>query len=303
MNETSHLAPNALIVGCGYLGLALASELLSREITVFGTTRHSGRGKQLHERGIQPLYLSVTDLLSTAALKPAASCESLDLYYMVPPGRMDGDPPATKVVIEGLAHVLGALDAHHVRRAVLVSSTAVYGQSDGSIVTADTPAQPNDPRGELLLQGEELFHRFGAQTHVVRLAGIYGPGRIVGQRAIAEGAPLIGDPDKYLNLIHVEDAARLLIAMMASDQTGPVELGCDGAPVKRSEYYTYLADLMGMPHPRVMDDEAAAKQMGLNVERLRRASSKRCDHGPTIARTGWTPRVRSYREGLASLIG
>ncbi|MFW6060387.1 MAG: NAD-dependent epimerase/dehydratase family protein [Phycisphaeraceae bacterium] len=300
MPERPTLAPTALIVGCGYLGMHLAARLIGRGVTVFGTTRSETRARQLARLGVQPLIVHVTQPVTLAALRPALEADALDVYYMIPPGRPDRSPTPRQTILGGAAHVLKALRNSHanVRRAVLVSSTAVYGQADGQRIDADTPPHPTGERSRLLLEGETHWLTAGRQYHVLRLAGIYGPTRIIGQRALQDGAPLIGNPDALLNLIHVDDAAALLIALMTADAPARVELGCDGHPVPRLAYYTHLAQRLGVPAPEVIDDEQAARQFGLNLDRLRRSASKALDNIRTCQRTGWTPQYPTYRQGL-----
>ncbi len=297
------LADHALIVGCGYLGRRLAERLLERGLTVFGTTRSPGHAQDLARLGVKPMLVSVTRPVTFAALRPAIEAPALDVYYMVPPGRPGNDPSPRNVVLGGVAHMVKQLRHARVRRAVLVSSTAVYGQRGGQRVDADTPAEPNDERGELLRTGEALWLDAGENYYVVRLAGLYGPGRVIGLAGVREGAPIVGDPRALLNLIHVDDAAALLLAVMTADKPGRVELGCDGRPVPREEYYQHLANLLLVPPPTVLDADAAAAKLGLSARRLRNASSKALDHIVTCQRTGWAPRYASFKEGVEAAIG
>lgn len=294
---------HALIVGCGYLGTRVARRLLETGATVYATTRHERRLPELAELGVRPMLVSVTQPLTFAALRPALEAEALDVVYLVPPGRPDSDPSPRKVVLGGVAHLVKQLRHARVRRAVLMSSTAVYAQRDGERVDADSPAEPVDERGQLLHAGEQLWLAAGETYHVLRLAGLYGPGRVVGLSAVNSGAPLIGNPNALLNLIHADDAAELIVTMLhAADPPGRIELGCDGHPVPRLDYYTHLAQMIGQPPPRVLDDEDAARQFGLNLDRLRRSSSKALDNIPTCRRTGWSPRYANFRDGVAAAI-
>lgn len=296
------LASHALIVGCGYLGQTLARRLIDAGATVFGTTRTHAHATRLSRMGVRPMLVSVTRPVTFAALRPAIEAPALDVYYMIPPGKPGSDPSPRKVVLGGVAHMVKQLRHARVRRAVLVSSTAVYGQRDGQRVDADTDPQPNDPRGELMLTGERLWLDAGAAYHVVRLAGLYGLGRVIGLAGVRDQSPIVGDGQALLNVIHVEDAAELLLAVMRADNPGRVELGCDGRPVPRIAYYQHLASLIGAPPPQVLDPEAAAERFGLSARRLRSASSKALDHIVTCQRTGWSPRYPSYKDGVEAAI-
>ncbi len=297
-------ADNALIIGCGYLGRVLAGKLLAQGVTVYGTTQSRPRAEELFALGVRPMLLSVTQRPTFASLRPALDCEALDVYYLVPPGHARDDGPSPRnVILGGIAYTLNALrTARGLRRAVLTSSTAVYGQSGNARVDADTPAAPNGERAELLLKGEDLWLNSGLPTHVVRLAGLYGPKRVIGFKAVLDGAPLVGDPKALLNLIHVEDAADLLMAMMTAPDVGRIELGCDDRPTARLAYYTALAHRLNVAPPRVLDDPAMLARMGINPRRLARSSSKACDNAVTRQRTGWQPKYPNVDRGLDAIL-
>ena len=299
------LAQESLIVGCGYLGRVLASRLLERGQRVHGTVRQRSDAEALRRMGVMPLMLEVTKPLSFPAMAPAMRADTLDVYYLVPPGRTGGVPAPRQVILGGIAHITRQLRQAAVRRGVLVSSTAVYGNMTGGRVDADTTPQPNSERGRLLLEGENLWREqdeAGHRWRVVRLAGLYGPGRIVGEKAVREGAPLVGDPEALLNLIHVDDAAELLIAAMGGSGAAGVELGADGHPVARMDYYAELAQRLSATPPRVIDDPAELRLLGLAPDRLRQSSSKACDPMPTCQRTGWSPRYATFKQGLDALL-
>ena len=300
--EMVPIAKTALIVGCGYVGRVLAAKLVARGVRVLGTTRSADKALELAALGVQPLLAAVTQRLTlVAALKPALEAEALDVYYLVPPGgppRNEGDPSPRNIAVDGARQVLSLLPPARVRRLVMTSSTGIYSQHPGEWVSADTEPLPDSERGRLLLDAEQVWLDSPLDAHVVRLAGIYGPDRIIGLQAVRQHAALVGDPDAWLNLIHVDDAAELLLAVMSAKSPGRIELGSDGTPVQRIEYYNHLAKRVGAPAVRVLDDFAAATQLGLNRERLQRAGSKRCDNVITCRRTGWLPRYPSYRDGL-----
>jgi nucleoside-diphosphate-sugar epimerase len=301
-DSNPQFARTSLIVGCGYLGSRLAQRLLADGATVYGTTRSETKARHLASLGIRPMLLSVTQPLTYASLTPALSAESLDVYYMIPPGKIDGSPSTRHVVLGGSAHMVKALKHAAPHRAVMVSSSAVYGQNTAKPVDADTPAEPSSERTQLLIQGEKLWLAAGTHFSVLRLAGTYGPDRVVGLKAVREGSPLLGNPEALLNLIHVDDAVSLLLAMTHSKSTGRIELGCDGHPIPRLEYYTYLANMIGVAPPIPMDSQTAAARLGLNPARLARSSSKALDNQLTCRRTGWQPAVPDFRTGLNNIL-
>lgn len=304
LQDSSHtLAPTALIIGCGYLGRRVAARLIERDVMVHGSTRQIAKSTELSALGVRPLFLDITQKLTLTVLRPVLARGPVDVFFLVPPGRGGRhDPSPREVIVDGLRNLIGALSSATIQRAVLSSSTAVYGQTDGVTIDADTPAQPADDRAKTIVESERIWLENWPQARVVRLAGLYGPGRIVGLDSLRQNAPIVGNPTALLNLIHVQDAADLLVTVAGSSQAACIELGSDGHPIPRLDYYRHLAQTIGVAEPTVLSDVEAAAQLGLNLERLRRSSSKACSITPTQTRTGWSPKFSDYRAGLADAL-
>lgn len=300
--DTSSKNGTALIVGCGYVGRVLARELRDTNARVFGTVRHEQTARSARAHGATPLICDVTDAASLDALSPALQHDDLDVYYLVPPGGRMGPANARQTVIDGANAVIDRLSYANVRRVVICSSTGVYGQVNGEVVTAETPPQPQSDRAKLLIEGEQVWLDGSLDCRVVRLAGLYGPDRVVGLSAIRQNSALVGQGDAWLNLIHVDDAVELLRTVMQSDTAATIELGSDGTPIRRFDYYNELAVMVGAPPVRMISDERELAAMGLDAKRIASTGlSKRCDPSPTINRTGWSPLYPSFREGFRAL--
>ena len=298
------LAKNTLIIGCGYLGNELVKQLrlLNLNYTITGTVRGQSSAQKLMIKGVKPLFLEVTQPLTFAAIHPAVQCDELDVYYMVPPGRNNNTHNPTQTVIEGITNTIKYLNTANIRKAILVSSTAVYGQNKGQTINANTPAIPFGNRSKILHEGEKIWLSSGKNFHVLRLAGIYGPKRIIGLAAVRNGSPIIGNPQALLNLIHVEDAASLLISIMHSDTAGQIELGCDGNTISRQDYYNSLAKLISVPPPQVLSTEEAVKQFGLYTQRLQNTPSRSLSNALTCERTGWSPKHTNFISSIKAIL-
>jgi len=246
--------------------------------------------------GGKPLIVDITQSVTLAALRVVLE-QPCDVYYLIPPGRQ---PKA--VLIDGQSGLLKILSRAPVRRAVWVSSSAVYGDQAGAVVDADSPVSPDSPRAKLLYEAEQRWLDAGEAFGVVRLAGLYGMGRVPGAKQVAEGAPLLGDPQAWINLIHAEDAATLLRCYAQSDSVARVELGADGSPMRREDYYAFVAECLGKPAPKAMAAPVAAMTLGLDANRLAKTSSKALDPGITQTRTGWTPAFADAREAIRSIL-
>jgi nucleoside-diphosphate-sugar epimerase len=159
------------------------------------------------------------------------------------PGRAMRD-----VYVRGLENVLTHLPVPE--RFVYVSSTGVYGQSDGEDVDETAATAPAEESGRVVLEAERLLRSRLPGAIVLRFAGIYGPGRLLRRQAIESGEPLVGDAEKWLNLIHVDDGAAAVLAAAARGTPGAVYNVCDDLPVRRREFYAELAHVLGAPPPR-----------------------------------------------------
>ena len=138
------------------------------------------------------------------------------------------------------------------------SSTVVY-PSRGQLIDANSEVELDGARADRQFRLESIMRSIDADVKIVRLAGLYGPGRIIGKKSIENGELIRGSGDSWLNLVHVEDAAGLLMKVMGSDSAADVELGSDGRPVKRVEYYRELSNALACPTP-VFDDVAITRR-------------------------------------------
>lgn len=236
-----------LIVGCGYLGRRVGRLLRRHGEDVLGTTR--SRGERLEVWGITPVLADVLrpeTFAGLPAIDRAVFCVGFDRAAGV---------PIRSVYVDGLAAVLDELAAR-IPRWVYVSSTGVYGQDDGSWVDEDSPTAPRTESGRACLDAETLIRGHVAEPVVVRCAGLYGPDRIIRRDAILRGEPIVGDPGRYLNLIHIDDAAAATAAALDRGESGGLYLACDDRPVPRREYYERIAEELSAPAPRFVPPAA-----------------------------------------------
>jgi nucleoside-diphosphate-sugar epimerase len=233
-----------LIIGCGYLGRRVAARWLAQGHTVYGMTRD--KPAELQALGIRPIVGDVRELLDFVGLPPTET-----ILYAVAPGR-EQDQTAEDVWIKGLTHLTAVLPQwSSPPRLLLISSTSVYGQTDGELVDEELPTEPREPAGRVLLEAEHrLLSDWWPDAIVLRFAAIYGPGRWLRSKAIQAGEPIMADPDKWLNLIHVEDGADTVLAAEARGRAGAIYNVSDGHPARRRDFYTRMAEALGAPPPR-----------------------------------------------------
>lgn len=242
-------AMKKLVIGCGYLGTRVANAWLANGDDVLALTRSTANATALRELGIQPIVGDVMDADSLKALPQADS-----LLYAVGYDRTSGRSQR-EIYVEGLKNVISEVGSR-IRQVIYISSTSVYGQSSGEWIDEHSESVPSQPGGQACLEAERrLWDLASSQSAspkvcVLRLAGIYGPGRLLRRiDALKSREPLRGNSEAWLNLIHVDDAAQAVRACETFGQLGETYLVCDDRPIRRREYFERLAALVGAPPP------------------------------------------------------
>ena len=283
-----------LILGCGYLGRRLGRLLADRGESVFGTTRTPARAAELADWGVKPVLVDVLDPISLKSL-PAAD----RVFYAVGFDRRSGVPMRT-VYVDGLRNVLDTL-ARRPLRFVYASATSVYGVNDGGWVDETSPTEPTTDSGRICLDAETLLLTQDRTENfaplVVRYSGLYGPGRILRRDALFRNEPISGDPAKFLNLIHVDDAAHAALAALDRGEAGRVYLATDDRPLPRGECYRLTASLLGAPEPRFVTPAPGSP------EARREEANKRVSNRRIQSELGLTWLHTDVNTGLPDAIG
>jgi nucleoside-diphosphate-sugar epimerase len=278
-----------LIIGCGYLGRRVARRWRAEGHEVFGVVRSAGQKPPLAAEGIRPILADVTRP-ETLAVVPPAETVLISVGY-----DPQGGQSRWEVYVEGLRNVLQALSPA-TRRVIFTSSAGVYGEALGQWIDEDSPCRPAREATRALLAAENLLaaHPLAGSAIVLRLAAIYGPGRLPQTADLRSGRPLSVAAGSLVNLIHVEDAARVVLAAEARAQPPRTYVVSDGHPVLRREYLARLAEVLGAPPPVFCDDEPAAPGRGRGQKRLNNAR--------LLRELGVQLTYPSYREGLAAAV-
>jgi nucleoside-diphosphate-sugar epimerase len=283
-----------LIVGCGYLGSRVARlwHKLGEEVTV--VTRSADRTRELILAGYTPLVGDVTDARSLDELRQLGPIASV-LYAV-------GFDPASQqsrreVYVNGLRNTLEALPTD-TDCFLYISTTGIYAQNDGSWVDEDSPCLPETESGQLFLEAENLLreHALANRAIVLRLAGLYGPGRIPRREELAAGSSISAAPEAYLNLIHVDDAAGIVCAVAEHAQPPRTYIASDGHPVERREYYSEAARLLGAPSP------VFAEQDSTRAATTRGGSNKRVSNARLTSEIPYNFLHPTYKHGLVAIV-
>ena len=276
-----------LVAGCGYVGAALAGGLAAEGHEAFGLRR---RPEGLPE-GVQTIAADLCDAATLAAAIPP------DLDAVVYAVASDTRDPAAyrRAYVEGLVNLLARLPTPG-PRVIFTSSTSVYGQDDGSWVDEASPTLPPRETGRILLEAEAALSGSGRDFSILRLGGIYGPGRTRLLETVRDGtARLPAEAGVYTNRIHRDDAARALDHLVKLPSVDPVYLGVDDDPAELSEVLRWMAGRLGVPEPR----RSAAETAAVTGRGLR--TRKRCRNRQLRA-SGFELRHPTFREGYDAIL-
>ena len=212
----------------------------------------------------------------------------------IPPGA-EGDP-----VLRLLA---SAIAEARLARIVYLSTVGVYGDVAGAWVDEASATLAATPRARARLEAEAGWRALGQGLNVpvdiLRLAGIYGPGRSALDRVREGTARRIVKPGQMFNRIHVEDIARAIEAAAAVGGPGDIYNVADGAPAAPEDVIAYAAELLGVPVPP--EEPFATAKLG-EMSRSFYDENRRVRPAKLTA-IGWTPLYPSYREGLSAILG
>jgi nucleoside-diphosphate-sugar epimerase len=281
-----------LVCGCGYLGFRVARRWVARGESVWATTRSADRARELTAAGIHAIVVDVTQSFALPV-----GLAGLDAVLFALGFDRSAHQTLEEVYERSLANVLGALP-HTIKRFIYISSTGVYGQHDGSWVDEDSECRPTRAGGRACLSAERrIAHSpFHGCRIVLRLAGIYGPGRIPKLAAVQRGEPIGSVESSCLNLIHIDDAADVVVAVEQRVQPPQTLLVADGCPVSRGDFYRELARILHAPSPQF----ALADDARYLAER--RDGDKRVSNRRLRELVGMPLTYPSYREGLAATV-
>jgi len=284
-----------LIFGCGYLGGRVARLWRQAGHEVFVVTRSSDRAGDLAAEGFRPIVADVLrpeTLVNLPAAKTVLYAIGYDRGYVGVNGAS-----MHEVYVDGLRAVLSTLPPA-TGRFIYISSTGVYGQSQGETVDENSPCEPTREGGRACFAAEALLaaDRLGSRSIVLRMAGLYGPGRIPNVAEIRSGRPLAVPESGCLNLIHVDDAAAVVLAAEERAKPPRTYLVSDGQPVERREYYTELARLQGVEVPEFVSPP------GDNPAAIRATADKRAKNARMVAELAVPLNYPSYREGLSAIL-
>lgn len=279
-------APSVLIAGCGDVGSRLASQLLASGWEVHGLRRNIEH--------LPAGVIGVAGDLFREDCPDTWPVGAVDYLVYCAAATNHDEAGYRAAYVEGLRNVLSWLKDYGQapKRLLFVSSSSVYGQQAGEWVDETSPTEASGYSGQVMLEAEQLALSSGIPASIVRLTGIYGPGREWLLTQVRQGYRVAIDPPLYGNRIHADDAAGLLAFLLRHVESGgsldKVYIGVDDAPAPLAEVVGWLREYLGVTE---WADDAS----------VRRAGSKQCSNARAKA-LGWVPTYPSYREGYAAIL-
>ena len=265
------------VAGCGFVGLATARRLHDRGWRVIGGTHSPESAAALAGEAFSVVACDITDRAAISRLP------SVDAVIHCASSGRGGVEQYRAVYLEGARALAETLAP---KQFIFTSSTSVYAQTDGSVVTEESAAVPDRETGRVLRETEGFVIARGGC--VARLAGIYGPARSVLLKKFLSGEAVIeGDGARVINQAHRDDIASALVHLLEKHARGIYNV-CDDEPMTQRAVYEWLAAHCKKPLP---------PSGPIDPDRKRGWTSKRVSNAK-LRTLGWSPQFSSFRDAI-----
>ncbi|HAW00807.1 MAG TPA: hypothetical protein DCX10_03610 [Verrucomicrobiales bacterium] len=285
-----------LVAGYGYIG-SLVGHLLAEdgiEVVAVSRTMPGVLLRQPHPNVHWfPADLTCRDSLS--GLKG-----DFDHALFAASSSRGGADDYRNIYCNGLDNLMTLLNGRLSQSFIYLSSTGVYGQNEGEWVDETMPVQPKSETGQVLVEAEKkIIHRYQSNAFpgmILRLSGIYGPGRGYAWKRIQQGNAVIEAPgERWVNMIHRDDAARAVQAAFMEGIAGEFYNVTDDVPVRQLEFYQWLASTSGSPIPKLVESDPLKPSK-------RQVTHKRISNQKLKQLNNFKLKFPSFKEGYLTLM-
>jgi nucleoside-diphosphate-sugar epimerase len=279
------------IIGCGDIGFRVSKELLKQGHQVQATVHYQEGVKVLESAGIKTIVANFDSREDV----PDFTMHGQRLFYLMPP--QGGGSSDYRML--NFCQKLSAENCPS--KIVYISTSGVYGDCGGTLVTEDTPVNPQTSRAKRRVSAEnqlrEQADKLGFELVILRVTGIYGPGRLPLSQLNKGHEVLKPEDAPRTNRIHSLDLVQICLAAMEKGTNGDIFNVCDGEDSSMSEYFMAVAEMYGLPQPKQLSWSEAEKAMNpLTFSFLK--ESRQMSNDKMIEKLGIKLKYPTLKEGL-----
>ncbi|MCK4744020.1 MAG: SDR family oxidoreductase [Sulfuriflexus sp.] len=281
------------IIGCGDIGRRVAALYQHEGAKIAGMVHSKSSVEALSGLGIAPIQANLDD---TDTLRGSRYQDNLVFYFAPPPRIGERDTR--------MANWLSSLEANNLpNKVVLISTTAVYGDSAGEWITELSPTTPGTDRGLRRLDAEQQLKQWADANDVgfviLRVPGIYGSGRLPRER-LEKGLPVLNEAEcGFTNRIHSDDLAMICVAAAKQEKSAEVFNVSDGHPSTMTDWFNQVADFLKLPRPpQVSMQEAEAVMTAGMLSYLK--ESRRIDNSKMLNDLDISLEFETIKKGIAA---
>ena len=248
-----------VIIGCGDIGIRVAKIWKNQGKSVFGVARNEESLNTLRQQHIHAVSADL-DNPETLTEFGGRLCKQSLLYYFAP-------PPAKGTEDMRMTNFLGSLDKNNLPKQIIyISTSGVYGDQHGQLINEKTTPNPQVDRAKRRFHAEEqliecAMHNTSVAITILRVGGIYGPGRLPLQRLKDQVPMLHENLSPQTNRIHADDLAQVCVAAATEKADGEIYNVSDGTNSNMTEYFNTIADFCDLPRPPLVDWKEAEEKI------------------------------------------
>lgn len=256
------------LLGCGWLGFPLALDLISHGFAVKGSTTSLEKMPILKAAGIDPILVQFDQSHPDPDLNELLDADIL--IVSIPPGRRTAEGPEN---YKRMAEILiEKIPKSSISKLIFISSTSVYADNN-RVLTESSEISPETVSGKIIAEIEKELLALPKQVIVLRLAGLFGPGRSPGR--FFAGKTNIPNGLAPVNMIHLDEVIALIRVLIDSDTADGVYIGCTPSHPTKEEFYTLAARLEKLTQPdfipeklkwKIVESERVEKELGFSYK-------------------------------------
>jgi len=281
-----------MIIGCGDIGLRVAKNCQQKDMDISGLVQSDKSVKTLQQQAIKPIK---ADLDKPETLKNISYKGKTVFYFAAPPRQGAQDTR--------MANWLASLDSNSAPdKIVLISTTAVYGDTGGDWITEESALAPTTERGLRRLDAEQRLAEWAEVNSVdiviLRVPGIYGPSRLPRER-LEKGLPVLNESEcGYTNRIHADDLAMICLVAAKKAVNGEIYNVSDGQPGTMTDWFNQVADFLNLPRPPQVSMQEAEQVMTAGMLSYLK-ESRRIDNSKMLKELDIKLQYKTIKQGIA----